>query len=227
MAEKKKRQGTAANNRIKKELNGGGAKRPAKKKKAVSIELPVIESMSIEIIGTTPLLVHAFSAKAKKQIEDKQQKKGKAAKAARDPQAEFEAAKYYTASGEDAGLSVWFKKSAIRGAKHCGLVMKDAVSSFFVEGEKLPLDFETCTMREDTVRLNGGSADLRYRPEYTGWRVNIDITFNSNLISADQLIACFTAAGFGVGVGDWRPERGGGHGRFRLGEIVLYGEVEA
>lgn len=226
MAEKKKQQGEAAKNRIKKELNGGSAKKTDKKKK-ITIEGPIIERMSIEIIGITPLLVHAFSAKAIKQIEDKQQKKGKAAKAARDPNAEFEAAKYYTADGRDAGLSVWFKKSAIRGAKHCGLVMKDAISSFFVDGEKLPLEFERCEMRQDTVRIGNGSADIRYRPEYTGWSVNLDITFNSNLISADQLIACFNAAGFGVGVGDWRPERGGDHGRFRLGRVAVHGEVSA
>ena len=191
----------------------------AAKNKVVSYEAPRFERYEFEVKGTTPLIVHAFSAKAKKQIEDKQQKRGKSARAARSPKEEFEAAKYLTQDGRDAVLAAAFKESAIRGAKHCGLVMKDAMSSFFIEAEKIPIDFDECVMREDMVRIGRGSADIRYRPEYHGWSTSFEVTINANLISLDQLVACFKAAGFGVGVGDWRPERGGNHGRFSVVKV--------
>ena len=51
------------------------------------------ETLRVPIIGTMPLIVHNFSAKAKRQMLDAQQGR-KTPKEARDPQAEYEAAFY-------------------------------------------------------------------------------------------------------------------------------------
>lgn len=49
------------------------------------------ERIRVPIVGTTPLIVHNFSQKAKQQMLDAQQGR-KTPKVARDPQAEYEAA---------------------------------------------------------------------------------------------------------------------------------------
>jgi len=61
------------------------------------------------------------------------------------------------------------------------------------------------SMREDVVRLANGNADLRYRAIYPNWRAKVPVVYNSRMLSRDQLLALIDAAGFGVGIGEWRP----------------------
>jgi hypothetical protein len=61
------------------------------------------------------------------------------------------------------------------------------------------------SMREDVVRLANGSADLRYRAIYPNWRAKVPVVYNSRMLSREQLLALIDAAGFGVGIGEWRP----------------------
>lgn len=46
--------------------------------------------------------------------------------------------------------------------------------------------------------------------------INGRFQHNANVLSAEQVIGLFEAGGFGVGIGDWRPERDGVHGRFHV-----------
>jgi hypothetical protein len=43
---------------------------------------------------------------------------------------------------------------------------------------------------------------------------------NASVLSADQITNLFNVAGFGVGIGEWRPQKNGSFGR-------LHVEVEA
>lgn len=54
---------------------------------AVAFELPKIniKTLSVEIIGDSPLIVHKWNEKAKKEMLDKQMKKASAGKQAKDP----------------------------------------------------------------------------------------------------------------------------------------------
>jgi hypothetical protein len=88
--------------------------------------------------------------------------------------------------------------------------------AFFVIGDLIPIEYEKCIMREDPVRVGMGTADLRYRPEYTNWRCTLTIEFNARAISAEQLLHLVKIAGFSVGICEWRPERNGQFGRFEL-----------
>ena len=71
-------------------------------------------------------------------------------------------------------------------------------------------------MREDMVRIAMGTADIRYRGEFTEWRVEVPISYNADVISPAQIANLFNIAGFGVGVGEWRPQRNGSYGRFHV-----------
>lgn len=79
-------------------------------------------------------------------------------------------------------------------------------------------------MREDVTRVGMGVADLRYRGQFDPWGARVRVEINTAVISAEQVVNLFALAGFAVGVGEWRPERDGGYGRFR---IASAGELEA
>jgi hypothetical protein len=83
-------------------------------------------------------------------------------------------------------------------------------------------------MREDMVRVGMGTADIRHRAEFETWGAMLRVQHNANVLSAEQVISLFEAGGFGVGIGDWRPEKDGVNGRFhvaRAGRRCRVGEV--
>jgi len=190
-------------------------------KTQVEIKEFKIKQAIIPIKGISPLIVHKFDQKITLEIEAKQQGKSKTEKhKIRKPEMDFEGAKHISPLGFDGFPAGGFKKSLIRGAKMTGLVMKDAQMSFFIkadceETQLVKID-GNCRMRTDMVRVGMGSADVRYRPEYIDWSANLTVEYNEGLISLDQILQMTEAAGYGCGIGDWRPERGGGYGRFEL-----------
>lgn len=206
-------------------------------KKTVTVEIPEItlERHMVFLIGTAPLIVHAFPEKARKQMLDKQMKVAKGGRDARDPYAEVEAARYRLPDGRDGFPAVGFKDAAVTACTSLsditkvaarqafripGLPMnaKGVLSGSFVRTALIPLIAHEPTIREDVVRLAGPSrpAEMRYRPEYSIWGVEIEAILNPQVISIGQLGSMFQAAGHGVGVGDYRPERDGDCGTFDL-----------
>ena len=69
-------------------------------------------------------------------------------------------------------------------------------------------------MREDMVRIGMGVADMRYRAEFWPWHAELEISYNTRALSLEQIMNLLNTAGFGVGIGEWRPERDGDKGRF-------------
>lgn len=183
----------------------------------------------VPIVGTTPLIVHNFSEKSKRQMLDAQQGR-RAVKQNRDPQAEYEAAFYrlFREDGPDAyGLpAVAFKQATISAARFYKSVrMSELKQALFFRGELTKADPQQLVeiigepeMREDIVRLGGASrsADLRYRPEFREWRTTLEVEYVSSLLSRDSVLSLIDAGGLGVGVGEWRPEKGGDFGRYQI-----------
>ena len=71
-------------------------------------------------------------------------------------------------------------------------------------------------MREDTVRVGAGSTDLRYRPEFRNWSMILNFEFDAQALTQPTILNLVQRAGFGVGLGEWRPEKGGEYGRFEV-----------
>lgn len=176
-----------------------------------------VEAITMKIIGDTPLIMHAWSAKAKREMLEKQMKKAKTAKEAKDPQSDYEQAFYRLPDGRPGFPSIAFKAAAVSagGRFSDGMKMSELRGMFFIEGELVPIIGEP-RMREDMVRVGMGSADLRYRPEFPKWSADLIIRYNADAISVDQIVNIFNLAGFGVGVGEWRPERDGQFGMFHV-----------
>lgn len=194
------------------------------KSKQVSVEVVEfsIRQVTIPIVGISPLIVHAWSEKSKKMISDKQAGKAKNKKhEIRQPEEDFQNAKHISAEGWEGLPAAALKAAMIRGAKMVGMVMKDTQASFFVNADcektQLVRIHGESQMRTDMVRVGMGSADIRYRPEYLEWYMELNIDFNEGLISIDQLHQIVKAAGYGNGLGEMRPERGKfNYGRFKL-----------
>jgi hypothetical protein len=205
------------------------------KKENTAIELPRldIQMMEVTLIGDTPLIVHAWSVKAKKEMLAKQMKSAKGAKEAKDPTADFEASMYRLDDDGFGFPSVAFKAAAVTAVTSVsGLTKIAARQAFHIVGEGVDVHgaFEGTTarlnlvrieggdprMREDMVRVGMGTADLRYRAEFWPWHAKVLVRFNANVLSPSQILNVMNVAGFACGVGEWRPEKDGESGMFHV-----------
>lgn len=189
------------------------------------IEIPEInlDRMTVKVVGTSPLLTNRFSQNAIAQIEDKQQKKAKGAKEARNPEAEFleklhvidEKKKIYGYPG------IGIKKClVVSGGRFADEKMTHLRGALNVLGDLVPIKAPAPTMRTDTVRLQGGVTSIAYRPQFWPWEMEIPIVFNTSIIGPAQILNLFQIAGFAVGFGAWRPELNGVFGQFVLKDSV-------
>lgn len=192
-----------------------------KKSNSVTIKDFNIRTVSVKIKGISPLIVNNWNEKTKSEMEAKHQGKAKTEKhKIRVPEDEFDSSKHKSPLGFDGFPAGGFKKSLIRGAKMTGMVMKDTAMALFINPDCIEKQLVKikgdCRMRTDMVRIGMGSADVRYRAEYLNWSATLNIEFNEGMVSVEQILQMIKAAGYGCGIGEWRPEKGGDYGRFDL-----------
>lgn len=199
-----------------------------------AVKLPPIQKrkVTLRIVGTSPLIQHAWDEKAKSMMRDKHAGKKTKTREIRDPKGEGERAAYRTESGKY-GIPAMAIKSAMITAAHKDIgvektLVKKAV--FIVCNDRngvIQLDCDEPEIREDTVRVGQGSTDLRYRPYFFRWAVTISFVIDTGWLQVGDLCNLLDRAGFGVGVGEWRPEKGGEYGRFELDSSVAVKEEQA
>lgn len=195
-------------------------------KKAVEprvIEIPKPNRTTLRVkIRSLPgssLICNRLSEKATSGIKDKQLKKAKIAKEAKNPNELFESS-FYRINGTYGFLAGALKKAMVSAANIADLPMTMAKKAFFVMGDIIP--FTKCAkpkMREDFPRLPNGSIDWRIRSEFDTWEMEFTILFNANYISAEQIINLVDLAGFHCGFGEMRPfapKSSGSHGMFQV-----------
>ena len=185
-----------------------------------AIVLPMIRlaATRLTIVGDTPLVMHQWSEKAKGEMLAKQMKKASAGKDAKDPERDYLATIYRMPDGSPGFPVIAFKASAVTACTSVANVTKVAArQAFHVAGDLAPIYGEH-RMREDMVRVGMGTADIRHRAHFERWATQMDVTYNRAMLSEEMLINLFATAGFGVGVGEWRPERDGQLGRFHVAD---------
>lgn len=179
----------------------------------ISVPEPNIGTIKLVLVGTAPLIHHEWSSKAKKMILDKQMKKASVKKPARNPKKEYEEAKVLTADNKLGIKAIWLKKAIVAAARNVDdLPMTLLRGTVFVKGDEMgiiPLRYKKEEMVEDVVRLSGGTSDLRYRPYIYGWEVDVEISYNADVLSPAQVINLTKIAGFAVGIGERRPGKSG------------------
>jgi len=214
----------------------------AKKTNEVQITVPEIKlkQAQIRIVGTSPLVVHKFSEKAKRQMLEKQMKTAKtSAKDAKNPVDDFIGALYWLTPVPEEATEEAFEEAVAKGAKFgfptTGIkasivsaayrsdLVKNKVSlfgMFHIKGDFAEIKGVIPFMREDMVKLATGVADIRFRPEFpVGWYCDLDFEYNSSLLSIEQLISFVTLGGFAVGIGENRVEKGGQWGSYKVAAV--------
>ncbi len=196
-----------------------------------------IKNATITIIGDSPLIVHKWSEKAKKEILDKQMKKARTkGHDIKDPVRDFIDSMYWL-SGEpevktEEGFAeavrngakfgfpaVAFKAAAVSAGYRAGITKNkvEMYGAFHILSEYVEIEGEP-QMREDMVVVGGVSraADIRYRGEFPEWRATFTINYNAAAVSLEQLVNLFNMGGYYCGLGEWRVEKGGEYGRFHV-----------
>jgi len=203
--------------------------------KAVQVVIPEIKinHASLRIEGTSPLIVHRFPEKARKEILDKCMQKAKAGKEPKNPVQEFMQSLHwitampteYTEEAFEAAVkagakfgfpATGVKQSAVSAAYRAGLT-RDKVSvygAFHICGGELIEIQGTPQMREDYATIANGAPEIRYRAEFREWAMEFDIRYNASVFSLEQIVTFFNFGGFAVGIGDWRTEKAGIFGSY-------------
>ncbi len=203
----------------------------AKKQVAFEIKAPNFQVVEVGIRGSAPLMVHKFSMKARNQIEAKQtsQDKVKKPRAPKDYKAEFNAARYISKNGWDGFYAGSLRNAMIRAASYGGgLTMTQAKGLIFIVAEGYDKEDGTPLVRiigkpvHDTrpARNDGGGIDMRNRPRYDTWSAKVKISYDADLLSAQDVLNLLARAGESVGIGDGRPSspnsNGCGFGTFQV-----------
>jgi hypothetical protein len=188
-----------------------------KTQQRIEITPPNFQIIPIRISGTSPLMLHKFSEKARKEIEEKQTAKSqiKKKRPPKDYKAEFEAAKYYAKAGWEGLPCQQVRCAMIAACRYVsGFPMSKAKGAFFIIAhgrdslDGTPLIKISGKSAHDTrpVRLESGVADLRNRPRYDEWWLDFSIQFDADMLSATDVANLLARAGAQVGIGELRPQ---------------------
>lgn len=201
----------------------------------IELRSELLTSLPVLLVGTAPLIVNNWSEKALGEIRDKQTKQARSARVAKDPEANFQAAKYRSVDGWEGVPAHGLKGAFVEGARFIGgskdlnmTVLKAALRVIADDpiGNLLRLySPNEARMREDKVRVGAGMAktvDLRYRPEYWPWFLRVVVQFPSVMFSPQQIADLIRSAGAFNGFCEWRPgspqSRTGSFGTFEIGD---------
>lgn len=213
----------------------------ATKKTEEVVEIKPLDNrqVKIQIIGDTPLIVHAWSDKAKRMMLEAQQKTTKTkAKEIRDPYDEFINSMYWLTEKPESTVEA-FEQAVSKGAKwgfpvgaikmagnsaayRAGWVKNQMQlrGSYFLKtewGDMAEIKGDTPIIREDMVRIGMGSADLRYRAEFRNWTMEMILEYNAGgELTLEQIMNVVNLGGYSVGIGEWRPEKDGDFGRYHI-----------
>lgn len=197
-------------------------------------------AFDVWVIGLSPLIVHAWSSKAKIEMLSKQVKaiKGKG-REQRDPEQDF-VSSLYNMPDDHLGRKAFgfpatgLKKSILTVAhKDKGLARSAVQSSLWINAEMVRVQTAfkgaICdlplvriygsdpAMREDMVKIGSGlnkTASLAYRGQFSTWAINLKGRFNTANMTADALAFLIKDAGLACGLGEWRNEKSGVFGAF-------------
>jgi hypothetical protein len=193
--------------------------------------------MKMFLMGDTPLIVHAWSHKAKLMMLAKHMGKP-LDRFIKNPYEDFVQSMYRFDDG-NYGFPVVALKEAMATvtADLPGITRTQIYRNISVTGRRgfqigVFADLQSPhelgeifspnapQMREDMVRLSGPARDpdIRYRAEYWPWAMELTVAYDDKVFDQENLYNLIARAGFSVGLGEWRQEKGGSNGLFHPAE---------
>ncbi|MBA3584411.1 MAG: hypothetical protein H0W36_07775 [Gemmatimonadetes bacterium] len=181
--------------------------------------------VQVEITGTAPLLMHRFGEEA--EVEGAKPTR-RVQLHERPPREQAERAAYRDSDG-----ALYIPGAAVArllreaGGSHKQKGSRKSVkylvpSAVLVSADTLPLlngvgpltDYEVDS-RPVTIPSTKGRV-MRHRPRLDAWRLEVDLEIDEDILPAEMVHQLLVEGGRGIGLGDFRPERGGPFGRFRV-----------
>lgn len=197
--------------------------------KSIVIEQPKSFSVCVEITGMSDLIQNNFAQKSveamlKKHMGLSVQRESKK------PRELLEQAMVKNVDGKICLSPTCFKKAMLGAAGSVKLKKTDLRTAIFIRGNSIPITYEKMVPRMDICRLAGvgRTPDVRFRPSFQNWKARMVIQF-SDTLGVQSVIDLLNRSGSG-GVGEWRPQRDGTFGTFRVSRHISsakeIGEVE-
>jgi hypothetical protein len=181
----------------------------------VTVKAPNFQTLQFRLIGTAPLVINRFAAKAdlmKKHEAGSTGNKGKQ-KEAKNFEALYEAARHRSTEGWDGIHAGSFRAALVSACRLVGFKMTIARLSVFVqadgfdsEGTPLIRIIGKPEMVTHTTRNATGVPDVRARPMYKRWSVDLRIRYDADQFKAVDVSNLLLRVGSQVGVGEGRPD---------------------
>lgn len=179
--------------------------------------------INVEIRGITPLLIHRFGeeseqAKQTRRMKiknvDPREEATKHAYIAKDGTYYFSAFSITGAMG-NAGANhkaVGTRKSLRFVVPSAVRMMTDSIT--ILNGDGPAKSFEVDS-RPVTIPATKGRI-MRHRPRFDSWGAKFELDIDENMLDAETAQQLLVEAGNSIGIGDFRPEKRGPFGRFRV-----------
>ena len=192
--------------------------------------------VKVTIVGASPLLLHSDrganplsdEAKALKAVSSKRKKVEEDYAAMM--QIEWSAGLYLDEKGRIA-IPVENVRASVRDGAKLSKLGKEVSRKVFLDGEHIPLMydgpnnpeklFEDARFRDVRSVRVGQQRVMRTRPIFRTWSLTFTAYWEPDAFDVDLFRQCLTSAGKFIGLGDFRPDKGGTFGRFVVESIEV------
>lgn len=202
----------------------------------VTIKAPRISTVKFRIVGTAPYVQCAFSEKAKNTMMETMaagsQAKSKKVRQPRDYDADMRGATHYSTQGWIGLPAPSIRAAMIDCCRLIGFKMTLAKLAIFVKADGfdkvsgqplVKLDAGKPERYEAAVRNDNGSTDIRVRPMWREWAATLQVQFDEDIFSLNDVSNLLSRAGMQSGIGEGRPNSrmsyGQGWGTFTIEKV--------
>jgi hypothetical protein len=201
------------------------AKKPAVTQTQLVVHELAEGEVTFHIIGTRPLIMNRYQQKAWRELLFPSEEKNRAERAQtlkHNPIEEFRGSVYRNRSNKEAAL-IHLPNGALHGAL--------ASAALDMPGAKKAQMERLTRVTDVTVNLFGNpmlfmamvrnsgmnrTPDVRTRAIFPEWAASVTVAFSRTNLTERTVGNLFSGAGMIVGIGDWRPQKGGPYGTWKI-----------
>lgn len=191
------------------------------KKETVNFKPLELGTLKIKVVGDSPYLPEPMDMQVLErynQIKSKQNYKKDDISEEEKVKAKF----YIDENGKNGIPTRAFYNSMIRGSSYLFDIkqggMRNIREGVTIMGDIVPLNFKKQSVVTHWGRTSGmkGSPRKIMRNAFHNWSVELNVQYNKNNLSAEQIINVLNWAGFHIGVGGFRKEKTGNFGQYHV-----------
>lgn len=191
----------------------------------VEIQPIATRRIIISLCGVSPLIMHRFARKAWQELLYPSGRKNAAERASslkHDPLEEYRGCFYKNRDDNTPTLfhlpngmphkSIAAAALDMPGVSRTAMERWTSIVDVNVHLFGVPQLFMAMVRNSDMSR----TPDVRTRPIFNRWACTFEIAYKVQPLNDHAVLNLLAAAGFLVGFGDWRPQKGGPFGKFRI-----------